>query len=109
MASAFTRLEKDGEIRFTDGTTRSLKVPSVQACRERLLKLLEEAGGDRAHPCIKAFWLQRSKEIGDLDQMKAAWARELFVRLEEIWTEYTTPPGETKQVDIFSGVSEGYE
>lgn len=96
--STYARLEKNGNTAFSDGKTH-LVVPSESACKERLLKLLEDAGGDPMHAVVSQFWQDRAKECGDLDEMKRAWATETFKRLEKIWDGLITPPAEG---DVFA-------
>jgi hypothetical protein len=91
----YVRLEKDGKIKYVrnDGT-ETLMVPSVEACKKRLIDLLDEVGGDKFHKDVAAFWRERSKDCGSKDAMSSAWANETYDRLEKAWDEITTPPTE---------------
>lgn len=87
----FTRIEKDGKVAYTDGE-RKLIVPSKDALRERLIKLLEDAKGDTQSSVIVGFWKDRCRDTGSADDMTRAWGGETYTRLWEIWDELTTPP-----------------
>lgn len=87
----FARLERDGVVAFVEGS-RVLKVGTEASCRERLIQLLESAGGDTKHPVIDDFWRERALDMGCSDELKAAWATELFERLTKVWDELTTAP-----------------
>lgn len=106
---AFARYEKNGQVAFTEGS-RVLKVPAEEACRERLIKLLEAAGGDIEHQDIAAFWKDRARDVGSSDELVAAWANETFERLNKVWQELTKPPdqpGDQQSDDVFSAFGFG--
>lgn len=103
----FTRIEKDGIAAYTDGT-QVLKIASDTVCRERLIRLLEEAEGNAQHVTVYRFWQDRAKEIGSADELRSAWAAEYFQRLSKVWDELVTPPPATQEPaedteDAFSG------
>ncbi len=105
---AFARFEKNGQVAFSEGS-RILRVPSEKACRERLIKLLEEVGGDTNHDDVKEFWLERSRETGSSDDLIAAWAAETFERLNNVWKDICTPPDAVPPPaeDVFSAFGFG--
>lgn len=92
------RIEKADRVAYTDGT-RVLKLPSLTACRERLIKLLEEAGGDINQAACKVFWEERIKDMGKSDELDSEWGRGVFDRLDKIWCELTTAP--EPESDVF--------
>lgn len=95
---AFARLEHQGVVAYVQGS-RVLKIPVEADCRERLIQLLESAGGDKEHKLVEEFWRERITAMTDADELKAAWATELFERLNKVWDELTTaPPAE----DVFA-------
>ena len=94
----FTRLEKEGVVAFTDGT-RALKIAAEATCKQRLQKLLEDAQGDPNHLSVRNFWNERARDIGDSDELKAAWATEYFLRLDKLWEELVGPSD--KEPDVF--------
>lgn len=73
------------------------QIPSEQWCRDKLIQLLETVDGERHHPRIIAFWIERAKAC---DGEEAEFNQQLFERLAKVWDELTTPPG--RQKDIFS-------
>lgn len=85
----YTRIEKDGKVAYTDGERR-LIVPSKETLRERLIKLLEEAKGDKQSGIVTDFWRDRCRDTGAADDMTRAWGGETYMRLWEIWEELTT-------------------
>ena len=99
---AYTRLEKNGMVAFTDGT-KTKKVASEQACRERLERLLNDAQGDKQHATVRDFWLDRSKELTAEDELTRVWAEEMFLRLDRIWSELTAATAEPSAEDVFAG------
>jgi hypothetical protein len=98
----FTRVEQMGKVVFLRGSER-LAVPSDEALRERLTKLLEEVHGDTSHAKVTQFFNERVRDMGNSDEMKAAWADDVFKRLDAIWSDLTTPPVVAEEVDPFAG------
>ena len=98
----YTRLEKNGIVAFTDGT-RTKKVASEQACRERLERLLNDTQGDKQHQIVRDFWLQRSKDLTAEDELTRACASEMFLRLDKVWDELTAVPATLPENDVFAG------
>jgi hypothetical protein len=96
----FARIEKHGRVAFVEGKT-ILHVPTVEQCREKLISLLEAAGGDRQHQTILDWWLERAKDISG-DDMRAAWAAESFELLNKVWDELVTPPQAEPAEDVFA-------
>lgn len=96
-----TRLEKNGIVAYTNGKETKM-VPAERACRERLVKLLKDANGDPFADVVEQFWFERSKECGDLDELRRAWADEVFERLYKIFEELVSPPAVADEEDIFS-------
>ncbi|MDE2100190.1 MAG: hypothetical protein KGL39_23240 [Patescibacteria group bacterium] len=94
------RFEKDGKVALSDGT-RSRVISTEAACRERLIKLLEDAGGDTQNPMVKEFWNQRVKAMTLGDELDQEWAKETFLALDKVWDELVTPP--QAEPDIFGG------
>lgn len=94
----FARIEKDGRVGFTNGY-RKLTVPTRNALRERLVKLLEEVNGDKDHRKVTDFWKDRAKDCGSSDDMTRAWGCETFERLYESWQELITPPAPPQRQD----------
>lgn len=97
---AITRLEKNGKVAFSDGKT-TLVVPSEDACRERLTAVLALAPGEEQ--ILNEFWKERAKEMGDLDELKRAWATETWLRLDKIWNELVAPTVVPDEEDFFAG------
>lgn len=93
----YERLEKDGKVKYVRGSEQ-LMVPSVEACRERLVKLLEQTGGATIHPDVTTFWMKQAASCNVEDKMKSAWANEVFTRLMRCWDELQEPA-----TDLFSG------
>jgi hypothetical protein len=96
---AVARLVQGEKIAYSDGKSYLL-LPSEVACRERIVKLLDDAGGDIHHALVHQFWLERSNELGSSDELKAAWAMELYERLNKYWDELTEAPSTVE--DAFS-------
>lgn len=95
--------EADGNITFKRGNL-SIALPSEDACYKRLVKLVEDAGGDVKDPSIDKFWKERHDAMMDPDQMKSAWAQACYDRLFEQWDKLYTPPApvaDNPTIDIF--------
>lgn len=102
-----TRMEKNGIVAYVDGKTTK-RLPAERACRERLIQLLEAAGGDVRHEVVEQFWRERAIETGDANEMHSAWATEVYTRLYNVWYELTKAPSpqvvadDEDDEDIFS-------
>jgi hypothetical protein len=95
----YIRLEQNGKVKYVRGE-ETLIVPSHEACKERLIKLLEETGGDVKHQAIAEFWAKQEQKQDTDDLMKREWARECWGRLCQAWEALVTPPEE----DFFAGL-----
>ncbi|MBX9686375.1 MAG: hypothetical protein K2X27_06705 [Candidatus Obscuribacterales bacterium] len=73
-------------------------LPTVEECRERLIRMLEQVDGDKHHPNFVRFWKQRAACENEYEM-------KLFERLAAVWDELTTPPG--KAIDAFSAFGIG--
>lgn len=101
----YTRVEHAGKVGYTDGN-RKLIIPTKEALRERLIKLMEDCEGNPHHKEAELFWKDRCKDTGSSDDMTRAWGIEVFERLFEIWQELTgEKKGETSESmeDIYGG------
>lgn len=80
----------DGTVILQEGD-KARKVPSAAALRERLIKLLEEVGGDINHPTVAKFWADRAEALNTTDPVDQAWEAEVYQRMETLWEELTPP------------------
>jgi len=92
----------DGITVCTNGE-RAKKVPTVEVCREQLIKLLEQAGGDKRHQCVRDFWRKRSAALGADDALDVAFAQACWNVLEPLWEELASekPPAVPDEEDVF--------
>lgn len=86
-----TRIEGKQGVSYVDGE-KIIRIPSTDACRRRLVELLERAAGDAFGPVAQEFWDKRVKCTLNPDEMEAAAAQELYLLLWEIWDELVPPP-----------------
>lgn len=76
----------DGNVFFKRVGKFEIKpVPTAQACRERLQKLIADAQGDWHHPSVTRFWIERADDVDSKDPMIAAWALEVYQILSKEW------------------------
>lgn len=87
MDLGFIRLTReDGNVYYKRiGKGEKKAVPTAQACRERLQKLLADVNGDWHHPTVTRFWIERASEVESNDGMTAAWGLEVYQRLDKEW------------------------
>lgn len=91
------RIERaDSSIVFVDDNNKKKVLPTVEWCRERLIKLLEEAGGDAVSQVVQDFWNDRAKDMVGEDELTSTWGEEVYARLWDIWVELTMPPQEVQ-------------
>lgn len=87
----YQRFEKDGKVMYVRGEEKRM-VPSEAACRERLVKLLEAAGGEVSHQSVKDFWIEQGAKFFSPDDLICAWQEETYPRLSKVWEELISPP-----------------
>lgn len=82
---------KDGAITYIHYRTgKVLRIATNEQYRARLIKLLDEAGGDLSSKVVEDFWRLRNLDIksNEFDGMLAAWALEVYEIMFPIWEEF---------------------
>lgn len=93
---AIMRRVANGQVIWTNGKT-SKTIPTREVCKERLKKIKDGPNSE----ALK-FWLDRTKAMDSKDELEAAWSKEVWHLLDEIWDELEKPETE----DIFASLLE---
>lgn len=99
-AKSYVVVNQDGKTVFVRGQEK-LVAWSVDACESRLIKLLEQVGGDSGAPAVIEFWAKLHQWLDQEDDMKRAHAEKCVNTMEEVWGKLLTPPP-MAEPDIFS-------
>lgn len=95
----------NGYTIVSDGTVTK-RVPTYGYCRERLIKLLEEAGGDANADSVREFWMHLNAQLREKEGIDLVFHYECILALTRAWDDLITPPTvqEPEAVDLFSAM-----